>query len=104
MPGQTVAVNVQMVLEMAGNIFPAFGEGVQCVGAVLELWWSKETGCLNMEEILLSDPWYSCKKQRELYHSSSSRETETEAESCTKQNLTCQSGASVPALGNSSCA
>lgn len=102
MPGQTVAVNVQMVLEMAGNIFPAFGEGVQCVGAVLEPWWSKETGCLNMEEILLSDPWYSCKKQRELYHSSSSRETE--AESCTKENLTCQSGASVPALGNSSCA
>lgn len=99
-----MAVNVQMVLEMAGNIFPAFGEGVQCVGAVLELWWSKETGCLNMEEILLSEPWYSCKKQRELYHSSSSRETETEAESCTKENLTCQSGASVPALGNSSCA
>lgn len=104
MPGQTVAVNVQMVLEMAGNIFPAFGEGVQCVGAVLEPWWSKKTGCLNMKEILLSDPWYSCKKQRELYHSSSSRETETEAESCTKENLTCQSGASVPALGNSSCA
>lgn len=43
MPGQTVAVNVQMVLEMAGNIFPAFGEGVQCVGAVLEPWWSKKT-------------------------------------------------------------
>lgn len=30
-----LAVNVQMVLEVVGSIIPAFGEGVQCAGAVV---------------------------------------------------------------------
>lgn len=72
-----------------GTLSLPFGEGVQCVGTVLEPWWSKKTGGLELE-MPLSSHWYSCKKQRELYHSLSSRETE--AESCTKQNLTCWSG------------
>lgn len=82
-----------------GTLSLPFGEGVQCVRAVLEPWWSKKTGGLEMEEIFLSDHWYSCKKQRELYHSLSSRETELHP-----AEFNSQCGASLPALGNSSCA